>query len=866
MHVLMIEDNEDDYLLISRQYMAKIADVQIEWCDTVDKGLAYLDSHSVDLLLLDLALPDSYGLAVLDNLQTRFPALPIIILSGDETEELGLEAVRHGAQDYLIKGRIDEVILGRSLRYALERKRLEERLRQSEELYRTFARNFPNGALILFDHDLRYTLVDGLGLSELGLSKERMEGKTLLEIFPPEIVAAGEPRLRAALAGETMSEEVVYAGQTLLVSYVPVRDSSGTVLFGMMTSQNITKRKRAEAAVQASETRFRLVAQNSPDLIYVLDLSQQRITFVNRTDFLGYSERELEIGAHVPAIHSNDQERFLDHWNKFLVNGELNGVGLIEYRIRDRGGEWHWIRSRQTTFASEEDGKLTQIMVTLTEITDRKQGEEALQHSEEQFRSAFTYAAIGMGLVALDGRWLQVNHALCGIIGYSERELMTKTFQDITHPDDLDSDLAYVGQILSGEIESYQMEKRYFHKLGHEVWVLLSVSLVRDRQGQPLHFISQLQDITPRKQAEAALAEERNLLRTLIDHMPDYIFVKDAAGRFVISNEAHTQASGKPVEEIIGKTSLEVFPHRLANQYYADDQRVIQSGQPVINAERRTPDPSGQEKWGLTSKVPLRDQYGRVTGLVGITRDITERKQVEQQALELAQERERVKILTDFVTDMSHDFRTPLSTINTSLYLMSKTTNPEKQKLSLVKAERQIARLTQLLDRLLIMAQLDSETAFAFQRIDLNRLIADFCVQLDYEAKEKSVTVVRSLCEGSLMIQAEPKELSLALVELGKNAVWYTPSDGTITIRTSRKDNQAVIEVCDTGIGIPTSEFSHIFQRLYRVDKARSSETGGSGLGLSIAKRIIELHQGNITVESVIGEGSIFRVFLPLRE
>jgi len=119
----------------------------------------------------------------------------------------------------------------------------------------------------------------------------------------------------------------------------------------------------------------------------------------------------------------------------------------------------------------------------------RKQTEDMLRSSEARFRGAFDFSAIGMSLVSLDGRWLEANPALCQIVGYSEKELLTKTFQEITHPDDLETDLAYVRQILAGEILAYKMEKRYFHKSGHVVWVLLSVSLVRDIQNQPLYFV-----------------------------------------------------------------------------------------------------------------------------------------------------------------------------------------------------------------------------------------------------------------------------------------------------------------------------------------------------------------------------------------
>jgi PAS domain S-box-containing protein len=128
-----------------------------------------------------------------------------------------------------------------------------------------------------------------------------------------------------------------------------------------------------------------------------------------------------------------------------------------------------------------------------------------LQRSEERFSSAFEHASIGMALVSPDGRWIKVNRALCRLIGYTAEELYERTFQDVTHPEDLELDLAQVRQMLAGEILSYQMEKRYFHKEGRVVWVLLSVSLIRDSQGRPVHFISQIQDITERKDAEAAL-------------------------------------------------------------------------------------------------------------------------------------------------------------------------------------------------------------------------------------------------------------------------------------------------------------------------------------------------------------------------
>jgi diguanylate cyclase (GGDEF)-like protein/PAS domain S-box-containing protein len=128
-----------------------------------------------------------------------------------------------------------------------------------------------------------------------------------------------------------------------------------------------------------------------------------------------------------------------------------------------------------------------------------------IREAEEPFRLAFEHAPIGIALVSPEGAFMRVNHALADLLGYSQAELVTKTFQELTHPEDLDSDLEYVAQVLSGSLRSYEMEKRYFHRDGHIVWALLSVSLVREPDGTPVHFISQIQDISERKQLEERL-------------------------------------------------------------------------------------------------------------------------------------------------------------------------------------------------------------------------------------------------------------------------------------------------------------------------------------------------------------------------
>src|SRR5437867_3431955 len=179
----------------------------------------------------------------------------------------------------------------------------------------------------------------------------------------------------------------------------------------------------------------------------------------------------------------------------------------VEDALRDAQEELEQrVQERTTALRSAVD-------LLKKEVQEHTQTEKGLRESQERLRSAFGSAAIGMALVAPDGRWLQVNRSLCEIVGYSEQELLAATFQAITHPDDLEADLEYVRQMLAGEIQTYQMEKRYCQKLGQIIWILLSVSLVRDEQEIPLYFISQIQDITERKLAEEALQKSESQLR-----------------------------------------------------------------------------------------------------------------------------------------------------------------------------------------------------------------------------------------------------------------------------------------------------------------------------------------------------------------
>jgi signal transduction histidine kinase len=252
--------------------------------------------------------------------------------------------------------------------------------------------------------------------------------------------------------------------------------------------------------------------------------------------------------------------------------------------------------------------------------------------------------------------------------------------------------------------------------------------------------------------------------------------------------------------------------------------------------------------------------------MVGIAEDITERQWQEQQALELAVQKERVNVLTRFIRDASHDFKTPLSIINTALYVLERVPEPEKQQDYLEKVKKQTLRLNKLVEDLLTIVRLESEAEFKFERLDVNALLRDLEVHVAGISQEKTLFLRLALCFPPPTVWADHKELMRALLELTKNAIFYTPDGGTVTISSSVSEAGVLIEFQDTGIGIHPTDLPRIFDHFYRVDQARSTETGGIGLGLSIARFIVNCHSGQITVESTIGKGSLFKVLLPSSE
>jgi PAS domain S-box-containing protein len=364
-------------------------------------------------------------------------------------------------------------------------------------------------------------------------------------------------------------------------------------------------------------------------------------------------------------------------------------------------------------------------------------------------------------------------------------------------------------------------------------------------------------EIAERKQAEVALRASEGLWRSLTETSPDHILTLDADLNIEFANFA---SPGLTVEDLIGTPLYTYVDKERRDEIRAILESVLKTGEPTAYETKYALPDDGIIYY--ESRVTPRILHGDKVGLTVSARDITSRKDVEQQRLELALERERMEILSNFISKASHEFKTPLSTINTSAYLLTKITDPDMRKQKMAQIEDQVNDIATLIDALITMSQLDVRQDLTLAHVNLNEIIQEACDLVQSSSPERNIRFVLDLTEDILLLLGSYEYLELAISNIIKNAIHYTSERDTITVSSCYIEGNALIKIVDTGVGISEDNLSRIFERFYREDVAGT--TRGFGLGLPIAKAAIERHGGTIEVESTAGEGSTFKILLPI--
>ncbi len=363
-----------------------------------------------------------------------------------------------------------------------------------------------------------------------------------------------------------------------------------------------------------------------------------------------------------------------------------------------------------------------------------------------------------------------------------------------------------------------------------------------------------------RTDAHHKLESSGEFMASIMDNLGQGVVVVNGEGKLIYVNPAYAQMIGLQPQELLDRitsdfTEQEDLATIEHNRTLRARGMVSSYGSHLRNQQ------DGHLTEVLITGVP-RMIDGKFDGAYCVVADVSERRRLESQRFELLLEKERVRLMSDFVRDISHEFRTPLSIIQTSLYLLKRKPDHPQASARLDVIGGQASRLNRLVDDLMLMLELE-QAEIVSRLLSLNTLASHIIGQFSKKAEEKALNLTLESPVGDVSVRGEEAYLSRALTMLVDNAIEFTPNGGSITVIVHSDPTYATLSVKDTGVGISPTEIESIFEHMYKVDKARNTERGGLGLGLSIVRRISALHDGDVLVESEPGMGSTFTLRLP---
>src|SRR5215471_6203967 len=710
----------------------------------------------------------------------------------------------------------------------------------------------------------------------LGYSRDELVSKTIFDMIPEEDAA----RLRAVrdkllVPGRVERAEWIHKRKD--GTPVPLEVSANILPDGRWQAfaRDISERRRIEDERQV----FVSFLENSSDFIGIADPAGKPV-YINPAGrrMVGlpadYPVETTQIPDYVPpdqrAFTSDvvlrgmfergrwEGETFFRHWQ----TGEPIPVSNAHFMIRDpKTGRTIGLGTitRDISVARRVATEREELLAR--ERLAREQAEaanEQLRESEERFRLTIDEAPIGMARVALDGRFLRVNRVLCEIVGYSADDLLARNWQSITHPDDLEADLAASRQLERGEIPRYKIEKRYIRKGGSIVDVQLSVSTLRNQNGVPLYFISQIEDITERKRTDRALRLSEAKFSGIVSIAADAIVSVDIDQRITIFNEGAERTFGYYGTEVIGKPLEMLIPERfraIHRQHFAkfaasqETSRTIDERRDVIGLRRNGEEFPGEAS---ISKVGV----DGVTLFSVVLRDVTERKKTEEALRRAVTARDHVLAI------VAHDLRNPLASIVQSVTLAQQATAAERLDKPLGIIARAATRMDHLIQGLLDVSLIEAgQLKIERERVrtaDLVRQAVELQTPLAVSSGiELRVDMARSV-DG---LWASPRRLHEVFENLIGNALKFTEAGGRITVGARSRDQDVLFWVEDTGCGIAPENLTRVFDRFWQVVPREGRL--GAGLGLTITKGIVEAHGGRIWAESTLGTGSTFFFTIP---
>jgi len=512
LHIILIENNPEDARLVQELIggMKTLADILST--DSLSVAMEYLEhDQSIDIVLLSLSLPDDPGMVPLMKIRALAPQVPVIVLLDNEDEKLGIEALRNGAQDYLVKGRNNGNLLSRSIRHAIELSEIQKSLRQTETELQEYKRRLESlyqgtrdGILVLAS-DGSIAAANPSACRMLGRDEKEIREIGLAGIADPEVVPLFDilEELNHNRCAEKDYSFIRKDGTILYatISFYIFTDKDGHDWTNVII-RDTSGQKLAEEEIRKREGQFRKLVEKSEAVVVLYDGEGRRI-YVSPaiSDFLGYSPEEFLLKSTEEIFHP-DEIAAAEARRTYSYEHPAEAIPFTR-RIRHKNGTWRWIEGSARNLLG--DPNVQSVVVNFHDITERKQAEELLLESEERYRVTVENSNDGIG-IATEEKHIYVNKRFLEIFGYDKpEELIGKPVSVIMHPDDLERLREYHRGRMRGEKAPDRFEFKGIKKDGTEIFLETSVTQAL-YHGEQVTFAF-LRDITDRKRNEAALRE-----------------------------------------------------------------------------------------------------------------------------------------------------------------------------------------------------------------------------------------------------------------------------------------------------------------------------------------------------------------------
>ncbi len=761
-----------------------------------------------------------------------------------------------------------------------ERKRAEEALRASEVKYRLLY-EYAGDAIYIFDKNMLITEMNRRACELAGYSREELLGRNIMEIgliHPDDYryveagvkrLMAGEPYVHGTFRGVKRDGSVIF----LEVTAAPLLDKSGNIEAIINVGRDITERKRAEEALRASEEKFRRMAESTAVAIYIL--SGDKLIYVNPAceRLTGYSKEELLQMNFWELVHPDFRELVTQRALARMRGEEV--PTRYEFKILTKDGEERW--GDFSPIPIQFEGRLA-VLGTAIDITERKRAEEALRASEEKFRSLAESANAAVFIVS-GNRLAYANPYTEEQTGYTREELLQMNFWDLLHPDFRELVTQRALARMRGEEVPNRYEFKILTKDGEERWADFAATLI-EYEGSPA-IIGIAYDVTERKLAEERLEKlNRCFLGLGVDPSQNIRKIlhagKDILGGTFMQyarlekGQLHIFCSLQEMEEIM---PLELTMKSVCYKV------VSEGGSEPLVVEDFDRSDFADNAWlkrrGLKScmSYPVRIM-GKAVGCLTLY-DIRARSYPADEldilgtlARAIAIEEERwahEESIKDFIDVASHELYHPITIIKGYLEVLDtlgERMDEEARRVSLESIHRGCLRMEKLVYRLLDVTSIERG------RLTLKKVKTEIKPLLEkavMEMRERGVNnpITLALADDLPEVEVDEERIEELLVQLLDNAAIYSPPNEEIELKAERGEGELVFSVLDRGEGVPEEYREVIFERLYRVEEAKHHSKPGMGLGLYIAREIVDSHGGKIWHEHREGGGSIFRFTIP---